>query len=676
MARSPLKSLKISASTGRAIARLIRHVERTSSRVFEPADLPDQMYGAHPAIIAFWHGQFMMVSTLNTHNAPVKAMVARHGDAELIGNALAELGTELIRGAGAGGRRKDKGGAQALRLAVKALADGASICMTADVPPGPARRAGEGIITLARLSGRPIIPVAVATSRFLSLNTWSRMTINLPHSTLVAVGGTPITVPRDATPETLESLRCNLERSLNQATRRAYQLAGADVARATPAAAQGPDVPLPQPGFRLKTYRAVTRVVEPLLPAWLALRARQGKEVAARRNERYGIASAARPTGQLVWAHAASIGETNAALPVITKMSEARPDLRFLLTTGTRTSAELATQRIGPIGLHQFVPLDTPRYVRRFLDHWKPDLAIFTESEIWPNLILETSAHKIPLALINARMSARSFKRWRRNGRMALALFSRFSVILAQNERLSRSFSLLGARNVVISGNLKIDSPPPPVDMRELERLRVAVRSRPMLLAASTHPGEDEQVVAAYKLLAAKHAGLLLVIVPRHPERGPAIAAMLADEGLNACRRATGAVPAEGTHVYVADTIGELGTFYTLCPIAVIGGSLIPHGGQNPIEAVRLGAAVLTGPHTHNFTDSYEALIRNGGARVVTDSETLAKAADALLSDGAQLARAQKGAQTALAGLSGALELTTRTVLDMLALHGGLSRAS
>jgi 3-deoxy-D-manno-octulosonic-acid transferase len=180
MARSILKSLRISTSAGRGIARMIRHVERSSEKVFFPADLPDQMFREHPAIIAFWHGQFMMVASLNTHDAPVAAMVARHGDADLIGNAMAELGVELIRGAGSGGKKKDKGGAQALRLAVRALEDGKSLCMTADVPPGPARRAGAGIITLARLSGRPIFPVAIATSRFIALDTWSRMTINLP----------------------------------------------------------------------------------------------------------------------------------------------------------------------------------------------------------------------------------------------------------------------------------------------------------------------------------------------------------------------------------------------------------------------------------------------------------------------------------------------------------------
>lgn len=676
MASTALKSLRLSAASGRLIARLIRRVERTSRAVMEPADLTDRLLAEHPAIIAFWHGQFMMVPVLNPTGAPVKAMVAKHGDAELIGNALSELGIELIRGAGAGGRRKDRGGARALREAVRALNEGNSICMTADVPPGPARRVGEGIVTLARLSGRPIIPVAVATSRFLALDTWSRMTINLPRSTLAAASGDPVHVPRDATPEQLEALRHEVENRLDAATRRAYELAGADVTRATPAGALGIDAPLPRPGLKLRAYRALSRGMEPLVPAWLALRARQGKEVRERRDERYGIASMARPEGALVWFHAASVGETNAALPVIAALRERREDASFLLTTGTRTSAALAAARLGPRGLHQFVPLDSPRYAKRFLDHWKPDVAVFTESEIWPNLILETADRNIPLALINARMSHRSFRRWRRSAGLSRALFSRFRVVLAQNARLARSFSLLGSRNVAVSGNLKIDSPPPPVDARELERLQRAIGGRPVWLAASTHPGEDEQIAAAHKILAARHAGLLTIIVPRHPERGTAIAQMLAAQGLACSRRAAGAMPDDACDIYVADTIGELGNFYALVPVAFIGGSLIAHGGQNPIEAARHGAAILSGPHTHNFTDSYGALREHDGALIVTDAANLAEAVGTLLGDRVQLQRMTNGANAALDGLSGALALTTDAILSLMPPGRETSRAT
>lgn len=676
MARAPLKTHKIPAAAGRLIARLIRRVERTSQKVFDPPDLTERLFADHPAIIAFWHGQFMLVWTLNTHRVPVKAMVARHGDAEFIGQALSELGVELIRGAGAGGRRKDKGGAQALRMAVRALDEGSSICMTADVPPGPARRVGEGIITLARISGRPVIPVALATSRFMALDTWSRMTINLPRSTLAAAGGPAIRVPRDATPEQQEACRRELEDQLNDATQRAYAMAGADLTRATPASALGHDVPPPRPGLRLRLYRALTRGLEPIVPAWISLRIRQGKEVAGRRDERYGLASMARPKGRLAWVHAASVGETIAVLPVIAALREAREDLSILLTTGTRTSAALAQARLGPRGIHQFVPLDAPRFAHRFLDHWKPDIAIFTESEIWPNLILETAERQIPLALVNARISSRSFKRWRRNSRMAVSLFSRFALVLAQNTRLARSFALLGARNVLVSGNLKIDAPPPPVDAQALAQLRVAIADRPFLLAASTHPGEDELIATAHKLLKTRHDGFITIIVPRHPERGAAIAQMLAGQGLKASRRSAGALPDAMTEVYVADTIGELGTFYALAPLAFIGGSLVPHGGQNPIEAARHGCAILTGPHTHNFTDSYLALQKHKGVRVVTDAASLAQAADMVLCDPGALERMTLGADAALEGLSGALALSVDAILGLLPQHDGLCRAS
>lgn len=676
MAKTPLKSLNFSAFAGRTIARLIQRVEKTSTKVFFPADLPEQMFSEHPVIVAFWHGQFMMVSSLNTHNVPVKAMVARHGDADLIGNAMAALGVDLIRGAGAGGRRKDRGGAQALRQAVKALNEGSTICMTADVPPGPARRVGNGIITLARLSGRPIFPVALASSRFLALDTWSRMTINLPGSTLAAAGGPALHVPRDATPEQLEAYRVELENALKAATERAYAMAGADVTRATPASALEPDAPPPAPGIGLKTYRAVSKGFEPIVPAWLGYRARQGKEEPTRRNERYGIASMARPLGPLVWVHAASVGETNAALPVIAGLREARNDLRFLLTTGTKTSAALAEARLGPGGLHQFVPLDSPKFARRFLDHWHPDIALFTESEIWPNLILETHARNIPLVLINARISPRSFKRWRRNAGMARAIFGRFSLVLAQNAKLARSFSLLGARRAEVSGNLKIDSPPPPVDAPEFDRLSSAITARPVFLAASTHPGEDEQVAEAHRQIRETHPELLTIIVPRHPERGPAIADMLSGLGLVTRRRAAGELPDATTDVYIADTIGELGTFYALAPIAFIGGSLVPHGGQNPIEAARHGAAVLSGPHTHNFNDSYRALTAEGGVLIVKNADNLAAKVTELLGDKAALERLTRGADQALSGLEGALALTTTAVLQLLPDADGLRRAS
>ncbi len=291
---------------------------------------------------------------------------------------------------------KDRGGAYALRQAVRALKDGYSLVMTADVPPGPARRAGIGIVMIARLSGRPIVPCAAATSRFRALNTWSRMTINLPGSKLAYVAGDPIWVPHDAGEAELEFARVQVERALNAATARAYEIVGADLKRVTPPNLGDPTSPPADPDFRLKVYRTGMSLLRPVAPLILKMRERSGKEDARRRGERLGQANVARPNGVLCWFHAASVGETNAVLPVIEALGAARPDLNFLLTTGTVTSAGLAERRLGPRAVHQYVPLDAPEYAARFLQHWQPDLAVFTESEIWPSLILETACAQHP----------------------------------------------------------------------------------------------------------------------------------------------------------------------------------------------------------------------------------------------------------------------------------------
>jgi 3-deoxy-D-manno-octulosonic-acid transferase len=613
-----------------------------------------------------WHGQFLLIPTLRPDGMEVRPMVARHGDAEIIGEALRTFGVELIRGAGAGGRKRDRGGAAALRAALSALGEGATVAMTADVPPGPARRAGIGIVTLARLSGRPIIPYAIASSRYRSLSTWSRFTVNMPWSRLAVVAGAPLHVAAEADEAGLEAARAEVERALNQVTRRAYQLAGADPARATPESsadyAGGPA----RHGLGLRAYRSLTGLAAPAAPLLLGLRERSGKEDAGRRRERMGEASRERPEGALVWLHAASVGEINAILPLIASLRASRPDLRVLVTTVTMTAAEIAARRLGPGDIHQYVPLDAPQFVRRFLDHWRPDLAVFAESEIWPNLILEAGQRGIPLALVNARMSQRSHGRWRRNARFARSLFSRFDIVLAQNERLARRFGELGSRRVEVAGNLKIDAPPPVADPAALEELRADLAGRPLLLAASTHAGEEEIVAGAHRRLAADLPGFATIIVPRHPGRGPEIAATMARLGLASGRRAQGGQGPRGLDVYIADTLGELGTFYALSPIAFVGGSLIEHGGQNPVEAVRHGAAVLTGPSRYNFLDAYDALLRRGGALEVTSAETLAETVRRLLGDERELARMRANATAALASLSGALARTVAALLPLL----------
>ncbi|MBN9281122.1 MAG: DUF374 domain-containing protein, partial [Hyphomicrobium denitrificans] len=274
---------------GSTLARFIQLVQRTSKRTYEPEDLLERLADVHPCVVACWHGQFMMVAGFRPENVKVAAMVAKHGDAELIGEAMRALDVELIRGAGAGTRRRDRGGASALRASLNALADDYSLVMTADIPPGPARVAGGGIIAIGRMSGRPIVPVAVASKHFASFDTWSRLTFNLPYSRLAFVAGDPIKVPADADADVLESKRLELETSLNAATIRAYELAGGDINRATPLEVLAAASP-PAPGPVLNIYRAGTSLLRPAVPMLLNIRGRQGKEDAPRRGERLGFA--------------------------------------------------------------------------------------------------------------------------------------------------------------------------------------------------------------------------------------------------------------------------------------------------------------------------------------------------------------------------------------------------
>lgn len=649
---------------GASLARFIRLVRATSTVIVEPPDGLDRVRQYHPSILTCWHGQFLMVPAVAPPGMPMSVMVARHGDAEFLSEAIRHFGHGLIRGAGAGARGRDRGGASALRAAVAALGADTSIAMTTDVPPGPARKAGLGIITLARLSGRPIVPTGFASSRAVALRTWSRFTINFPYSRVAVVIGEPMLVARNASAEAQEAARQRLEEALMAASHRAHAMVGTELpALAGRQGRIGRDAPLP---FGLRAYRRVTGAGGPLARALLSWRARRGKEDPLRMAERQGIASRDRPDGPLAWVHAASVGEVNAILPLIGALRRQRPDVGVLLTSGTVTSAGLAAERLPPGCIHQYVPLDVPAYVRRFLEHWRPDVALLTESELWPNLILETAARGIRLGLLNARMSARSFARWRRRPAMAHALLGRFDLVLAQTDKLARRLGELGATGARSIGNLKIDSPALPVDEAARAALAGVLGTRARILAASTHAGEEQIVAQAHRQVAEVAPGLLTIIAPRHPARGAEIARDLEAQGFRVALRSSGALPDRGTEIYIADTIGELGTLFAISPVAFMGGSLIEHGGQNPIEAVRSGSVVLTGPHVDNFADTYRALMRQKGAREVKDAAALAAAAGELLASPQALAEMGRRGREALATLAGALPRTLDAVLALL----------
>src|SRR3982075_24657 len=300
----------------------------------------------------------------------------------------------------------------------------------------------------------------------------------------------------------------------------------------------------------LRFYRKLTTAVVPLAPALIKRRLKQGKEDPARIGERRGISGDIRPHGPLVWIHGASVGEVLAAAALIERLRAL--NIRILLTSGTVTSAAIVAKRFPADIIHQYVPYDSPRYVARFLDHWRPSLALFIESDLWPNLILASAARRLPMVLINGRMSQRSFSRWRRVAGTISALLGRFDVCLAQSKVDAERFAALGSRNVVTTGNLKLDVPAPPADPAKLERLMAVTRGRPIIVAASTHPGEEDILIEAHRTLAGFFPSLLSVIVPRHADRGETIARTIAASGLHAALRSREELPPPAAAIFPA----------------------------------------------------------------------------------------------------------------------------
>jgi 3-deoxy-D-manno-octulosonic-acid transferase len=423
----------------------------------------------------------------------------------------------------------------------------------------------------------------------------------------------------------------------------------------------------------LQCYRMLTAAASPLASLLLWYRLKRGKEHALRLMERRGESDLARPEGPLVWLHGASVGELTAILPLIERIRSR--DFTVLVTSGTVTSADVAEKRLPPDVIHQFAPLDVPPFVTRFLDRWKPNLALFVESDLWPNLIMASSERGIPLILINGRLSERSFRRWRLAPASIGTLLRRFDLCLAQSSADAARFQGLGAPRISTTGNLKLDAPAPAADEDKLKAIRAAIGDRPVIAAASTHPGEETVVVDAHRRLKHSFPGLLTLVAPRHPQRGPGIAEIARVAGLSAGLRSRGEMPAPATDIYVADTLGELGLIYRLAPIVFVGGSLVSHGGQNPIEAAKLGAAIVHGPHVFNFAEIYAALDRSGGAEEVADAGKLAVRIGAWLKDGEARGKAAVTGLKALETMVGALDRTV-AALDPYLVQFRLERQS
>ncbi len=403
-------------------------------------------------------------------------------------------------------------------------------------------------------------------------------------------------------------------------------------------------------------YRWAGALLYPFLGSYLAYRTARGKEDRARRAERYGRASERRPDGPVVWFHAASVGETNAVVGLIESVADR--GVSIVLTTGTVTSAGIAAKRLAGRVVHQYVPLDFKPAVSRFLEHWKPDLAVIAESEIWPTTILELGRRRIPQVLVNGRLSDRSFRSWHKRPHLAAALFEGLSHVAAQSETDAERFRALGAHSVSVSGNLKADVEAPGCNRQDLMRLRQLIGGRRVWAAISTFEGEESAAATVHLTLKEEQPDLLTVVVPRHPERGDAIERMMRLQGLNVARRSLGDPITAETDILLGDTIGEMGLYLRLTDIAFVGRSLTAEGGQNPLEPAMLGCAVLSGRNVGNFRETYRNLVDAGAAKIVKDAPMLARGVGYLMSNEAARKAMCEAAAATVQSMRGALPLT------------------
>jgi 3-deoxy-D-manno-octulosonic-acid transferase len=553
------------------------------------------------AVVAFWHEMLPLASALwwwaepHNHALRLRVLISRNQDGRLIADVVAPWRIWSIAGS-SDARGKNKGGANALRQMRRSLRHGCLVAITPDGPNGPRRKVQQGALALARLADAPVVPVG-AVCRGITLKTWDRMVLPLPFGRGVLTSADPLfleTLSGQADPALV------LEQALNQAMERAASHWNAPATHDACSKALAPLDLTPS-----RAWSVAGALLTPFLPLFLRWRLARGKELPDRVREKMGYASRPRPDGALVWFHAASVGEVISLLPLVQKCLALRSDLHVLLTTGTVTAAQTVAQRLMDARvIHQFMPLDVPRWGRRFLRHWRPQAAVFTESELWPTMIGLCHARNISVALVNGRMSDRSFRRWRRMPGVARAMLERFAWVCPRSPEDAARLSALGASTILPSGDLKRAAALLPVDEAELAYLQTCLAGRPIWLAASTHIGEEQAIIDAARRLSDDMPGLLTIIVPRHPERGADVAALAG----SAPRRQLGQVPQRQDRLWVADTLGELGLFFRLASCVFMGNSLLgcKGGGHNPYEPARLGCAVATGPLTGNFIEAYQ----------------------------------------------------------------------
>ena len=414
----------------------------------------------------------------------------------------------------------------------------------------------------------------------------------------------------------------------------------------------------------LYLYRLLTFLLA--IPFRMAMhwRAWRGKEDPQRLRERLGFSEIPRPPDVLIWFHASSLGESIALLPLIERFCKDTTAI-VLLTTGTLTSARIMANRLPNGAIHQFAPWDRSTWIGRFLDHWRPDLAVRMESELWPNTLTDLNKRHIPVAIINARLSSKSIRRWARIPDMARSIFGGLDLVIAQTNDFAEAFQHFGTKHIKVVPNLKLAAAPLPVDPSLLIRLKRELNDRPVWLAASTHLGEEQIAIDVHKVVARDVPDLVTIIVPRHPERGDKIVESIRMAGLNVAQCSLDDPIDQTTEIYVGDTLGELGLFYSLSPIVFIGKSLAGSGGQNPIEPAHFGCAILFGIHMENFQDLAETMLRNGMAEQVSDGHTLAHSVKMLISDDVRRNALSKTAATIAESGSESIDRTFDALINL-----------
>ncbi|WP_277188071.1 lipid IV(A) 3-deoxy-D-manno-octulosonic acid transferase [Caballeronia sp. BR00000012568055] len=427
-------------------------------------------------------------------------------------------------------------------------------------------------------------------------------------------------------------------------------------------------------------YRAAWWIVAPLAVLRLLIRSRKERGYREHIAERFGRgpARSASDLAPLIWVHAVSVGETRAAQPLIEALLKAHPEARLLLTHMTPSGRATGIELFGDRVMRSYLPYDSPAFVRRFLRAWRPSLGIVMETEVWPTLIDECKRADVPLVLTNARMSERSYKRATRFGRAVREVFGGFSRVLAQTLSDAERLSALGARNVAVLGNLKFDMSAPPELIERGHSWRAAIGDRPVWVAASTREGEEALVLRAFASLNVPDA--LLILVPRHPQRFDEVSALVTSMGMTSARRSVWAPKpvAAGSgadvpdalppyiQVLLGDSMGELGAYYAAADLAFIGGSLLPLGGQNLIEACAAGVPVLIGPHTFNFTQATKDAINAGAALRVEDPQDLARGLRELFNDKPRRLGMSAAAAAFAAAHRGATERTVSVLSALL----------